>query len=562
MMKLSLPKKGILFILPTAYLVLAFVFLHEVRAFYISLSDPSYAYLLNGTNLASGNLRVDIPSHPGTPVEIFAGIVIFIKHLFSGNSILYQDVLLHPESYLFTCGVVLALLLSVVTYFAGTSVFEHSGNMGIALLFQSAPLFFNDIVKTTVSLSAESGIIICGVFFTAYLYNNTIGLNENNKTTTNKNIVLFGLFTAILFTIKVYCAPVIILVLFILKKNKQRILYLASYGIFSLMLLAPIYIQFRNWAGTIKSVLLHKGAYGQGSAGVINAALYKNNLIEIFSTHYIFSTVYIISIMAFLTNLWLILKKRNDSARLISPITGIVIFFSLFVLIIAKQYKVIYPEPLTHQEIIIIKYYYFIPLIILFPFFIAVSYKVFSSLLLSFPFFRIYKRKLFYGLLIVFITCSGYRTYISCYSVRNNQNVALDKTHQFLSKWKNTPLIIVSDGNKACMETGLFFSLAYAGKWDASKYTDFVKKEYPNTYLYITYEDNLIFWDHTVDISTILKKNNQALIYFSATDSLSQAIILSRICNGTPQKKNIAYSKIYTSANRYENIYLLKPDSL
>jgi hypothetical protein len=325
--------------------------------------------------------------------------------------------------------------------------------------------------------------------------------------------------------------------------------------------LFPLYSQFRNWAGTIKGVIFHSGSYGQGNAGIIDTVPYLTNLSSIFTTHYLFSAIYILSVSIFMAGITGYAKKRIRTSNYVLPGIGILLFFTLFTLIIAKQYIVIYPEPLTHQVITINKYYYFIPLIICFPLVISIFYRLFSPAIESVLFISLHKQKIGGGLLILFIICGGVKTYATCYGARY-QGVSIEKTRAFLNQYKSVPLIIVSDGNKACIEPALFFGISFSGNWGLSEYTPWVKREYPNTYLYATYYDALIFWGDPADISTILKKDKQALVYVSGMDSISEAIILSRICNGMMKKNEASYSKIYSSENKYEDIYLLKADTL
>lgn len=515
--------------------------------------DASYVYLLNATDIASGHFSVGNIVHPGTPAEIFAAIVILIKHLFTGNgSILYQDVLLHPESYLLACSVGITVLFTLGAYFAGAYVFRNSGNMLLALLFQLSPLLYREMIEHTILLSAESLMVVVNMYFIPYLYINTVYKRQfSGRKTTDGNVLLFGLYTALLFTIKIYCASICILILFLLNNNRQRIRYLISHTVFSLLLLFPVYGCFRDWLGTVKSLLFHQGAYGQGGSGLINANLYKNNIVDIFTTHYIFSAVYLFILIAFTISIRRALNKKVDAFGSMLPITGVFIFFILFVLMIAKQYTVIYPEPVTHELINITKYYYFISLIGCFPLFICVAYSCFP--------FDSYLQKYGYLLVGAFIVFAGVRAYDSCYMARS-QDVTPQATSEFLEKWKTTPLIIVSDGNKSCVQPALFLGIAYSGPWGAPEYTAFVKKAYPSTYLYTTYNNQLLLWDQPVDIKSILKKNKQALVYVSGKDSITTSVILSGICGGTIAKNT--YSKIYCNTTKYEDVYLLKADTL
>ncbi len=51
------------------------------------------------------------------------------------------------------------------------------------------------------------------------------------------------------------------------------------------------------------------------------------------------------------------------------------------------------------------------------------------------------------------------------------------------------------------------------------------------------------------------------MIYVNGTDSVAEATILARICEGQLGKDKGNCVKIYSSENKYEEIYLLKGDT-
>jgi len=559
-MKPILNRKWPLFILPALYLTLSFIFLNAVKEFHINHIDPSYAYLMNGVNLASGHCRVGIIEHPGTPVECFVALVIFIKHIFSDNTQLYQDVLLHPESYLYSISLILALLLAFTTYMAGNMVYNNSANIGVSILFQLSPLFFSDIIKMTVSLDTESLMTIFGIFFIAYLYVNTIGYNQisGNRTST-KNSIIFGLFTALLTTTKMYCLPIAFVVLFLIKDGKQKVIYIASCCFFSVLLLFPLYNQLKNWAGGIKSMIFHTGFYGHGNTGIINGSAYWNSILDIFTNHIIFSSVFTIVILAFIVTLFTKRREKTGNSDLRIQLMGITIFFTLFLLIIAKQYTFSYSQSLTGDNIIVYKFYYFIPLFICFPLALNLSHKILSSVF-NFKSIQFYSQKLLYCILFVFIAFGGYYSLLSCVDIPKTANH--DKADQFLKNYKNTPIIKISNGNNCSVEMALAFGISYAGKWDSQNYIDYLKKAYPYSYTYMTWEHQLHFWNEKADLPTIIKTNNRALIYFSDMDTTFYAPILTELGVQQIQKNRGSYRKILETDNGDETIYLLETDTL
>lgn len=550
-------RKRLFLLLPVTYIALAVIFLQGIKQFYIGNFDPEYPYLLNATNIASGHFRVGNIEHPGTPVDCFAAIIIFIRHLFSPGTELYKDVLLHPESYLFTCSITLTILLALATFWAGNYVYRSSGNIPLALLFQAAPLFYADTIKMAICLNTESSITIFGVLFSAYLYVNTIGNKNPEQNTTNRNVIIFGLLTALLITTKIYCFPIILLVFFVIEKRKQRILYIASAGLFTIVLLFPLYNQLRNWAGWIKSLVIHSGAYGQGKSGFLDISAYSTNIIDILSYHILFTLVFIIALMAFIVALIQRLRKKSNSSMHTSAIIGVVLFLFSFMLIIAKQYKVLYPDPVMHRVIVILKFYYFIPLFIFFALILVVSYKTILGALTN-KSFQSYGRQLFLSVLLVIIGWGELQNFNTCNSAKI-MDVSFDKTNKFINEHKDTPLIVVTDGQKACPEVALFLGISYSGKWDIGKYADFLKELYPHSYLYTTYNDQLVSWTQKINISSILlSKNSNAFIYFTdENDTVTETTILNRICKQAAFPDKVTYEKIYSSDNKTENLYQL-----
>jgi hypothetical protein len=552
--------KWILFFLPVCYVILSVVFLNGLNRFYINHYDPSYPYLFNGVNLASGHFRVGNVEHPGTPVDIFAAKVIFIKHLFSGNTILYQDVLTRPESYLFTISVVLILLLFLISCWSGLYIYRHTNNIGLAILFQSAPLFYGDMIGMTVALSTESFITLCGLFFASYLYVNSICEKKGGKAS-DKSIILYGLFTALLFTTKIYCFPIVFLVFFLIKEIRGRVIYLCTSGLFILLLLFPLYNQLKNWLGWIKSMVFHSGSYGQGNSGIIDYSVYTSNIIDIFTSHFLFSAIFSLVFIALIVAIWNFLKKKSDSSESFFHVIGLALFFTIVTFVLLKQYKVTCQNPLTNQSITLTKYYYFIQLFTFFPFAIAVSYKIISPLLTN-QFFQKHKQRLFYVLLTVLVVFGLLQTLNACLEVRINE-VSISKTKSFVDKYKDVPLILIADGgNQIYDEPALFVGAIYSGKWDMPGYFDFLRETYPLTYIYaIGWDDKLTSWGKETDMNTILKKKDSALLYISGADSLAEAITLQRVCYGKLKKDKAIFKRIFSTDNNYEHIYLIKTDT-
>lgn len=550
-------KKWILIILPLIYLVLSAIFIKGLKQFYISNLDPTYEYLMNAVSIASGHFRIGIDEHPGIPTKIFASIIIWIQHFFTGKDLLYKDVLTHPEQYLFTCSITLSILLSLVVYYSGVYVYNSSKDLFTAILFQSSFLIYEDTLKHTILLSAESFITIISIFFMAYLYVNTIESKKGDKHTSTKNILFLGLLTAVLITTKIYCFPIALMVVCFLKGLKNMLLYLVSTFICSSLLLFPLYSQLRYWLGSIKNIILHSGPYGQGEGRFLDASQYVNNIVDIFCANYIFTAVFIIVLFVIIILLYRY-KEDKHMDRDFFPIAGILVFMTVFVLLIAKQYKVNCLNPLTNRVYVITKHYYFIILFSSFPVAMTLAGRVILDIVYVRP-LNTYIKAFMYSGLSVLILLGIKRTYNSC---SQSESVTLAKTTAFINQWQATPLVIVSDGGEHVRnEPALFFGSYFSDKQDMYIYLEYLKKLYPDTYIYsIGWEDTLTFWNQEVTISDILNKYGKAIVYVSGADSLEEQATLKRICDASKENNSVTYKKIYTSDNKYEDIYLIQYD--
>ncbi len=224
-------ERFILFVLPLVYITLAFIFLKDIGGFYMLGFDPVYAYLLNGTNLASGFLDVGHIDHPGTPVQCFAALVIFIKHLLTGTGSLYQDVLSNPESYLYTCSVSLIFLLASVTFFTGRYVYRNTNSIFTAFIFQLGPIINAGGIFDASMLRPESLIIITATFFSAYLYVNVLNQIKSGSTEwSNRKVITMAVVCALLIACKITYVPFVIPVLFLFKQRKASI-YFSLYSL-------------------------------------------------------------------------------------------------------------------------------------------------------------------------------------------------------------------------------------------------------------------------------------------------------------------------------------------
>jgi hypothetical protein len=553
-------KKIVFFIwLPLFYLFLAVLFFKGLHYFYIKNFDPTYGYLTNGINLASGHLDVGIIEHPGTPLQCFAAIVIFVTHLFSGSSLpLYQDALLHPEPYLMACSITLTAMLVLTTFYVGAYLYGHTGNLAISLLFQAIPLFYmNDLAKLFM-LQPEALIALGGMLLSSRLYVNTLDPSSPEKEISLKTILVFALLSALLITCKIYCLPLVFLVLGLLKNNRQRRNYLLVLPLFCLMFILPAFKRFRYMAGWMKDTILHKGSYGQGERGIIDPHIYRHNLADIFLGHPFFLVTCLALTMAF------VIAFRNfrtggKQNSLLLPATGCLAFIGGLVLLIAKQYSYSYTVPLTDISGVLNKFYYLLPASVFLPIIMIVTYRIIAPYI-KIEWFVRNRKWVPYMLLIAFLPFAASISFAKINSSKNPLAEA-NKTKEVIKSYGKIPIVIFTDFTgfdpTYRVEPALYMGLYYAGALDKT-YNNFVKTAYPDVYFYVTWPHKIVRWNENVTIDTVLQKQNRALIYLTDWDSVSQANVLGGFCKDAGHAR---LTKLYYNDISKEFVYMISRDS-
>lgn len=470
--------------------------------------------------------------HPGTTVQCFAAVVIFIKHLFSSSHVpTYQDVIINSESYLYVCSVLLLIMFIAGNYLLGLYVFRHTGSMGTAMVFQLTPLIHINIVRSAVVLAPEAFIVIAASFFMAYLYIKCI----INKVLDLRTVIFFGLFSGFLIATKYVCAPVIILVLFLLEKNRQRLVYIVA-SVFSFFLfIIPAIPKLKNMYLWVWALFSHDGIYGAGEQRVVNPSVFLKNLKDIFLTDTIFTSMYAIITLACVVAV--INRKKTTQINLfLRAIAGVWLCISLLILAVAK-----------HCE-----FHYLIFAECCFPLGLMLSYRIFS---ISWsPFiqrFQRHQKQLTWSVFAaagIFLIIEKIRYVPSQYY----QPVGISK---YVDEYKTVPLVISVNGLLACerKEPALFLGYMYSGNL-LNTYYPFLEKMYPDTYLYTDGSQNVIHWEQSIPITRFYEKNKKILVYLKGYDNARQQALLHQFC---PAVLSGNEQVVFRDTKTLQGIYLL-----
>jgi hypothetical protein len=536
-------RRILFFLLPAFYVFLSFVILKNATRFYMNGPDPVYAYLMNATNLAGGHLEIGHFDHPGTPVQCLGAAVIFTQYMISGTLPLYQDVLSNPESYLYTCSLVLILLIGGITYLTARYVYRHTGNMYMAILFQLSPLLSTGMLNHAILFKPEALIIIVNTFFTAWLFVTAVQVNRSGNPLWNKkSIALAAIFSALLVACKITCLPLILLIYFLVRNNRQRILFTGAFSVSFLFFILPALSKFHEIYDWIKRLVSHDGHYGQGKEQFVNVSEFKHNLHTIFTTDTTFKLTYLFITLAFLVCLIKFFLRKSPDRFQFRFISGLWVSINLLILLVAKHYS----------------FHYLIPAQTFFPLAILVAYMVFSPFLdlgLYSRNTRAVKSVFALGVLLILAKSS-----ISASFLFPDHRSPMIATEQYLNTWKNTPIIITADNESSRVETSLYFGTVYTGTLN-HQYFQFLKTLYPNSYLYQIGSKRFLFWDVEVFLPEMLKKQSKVIVYFKNQDPASEEASMQDLTLLNGKVKLAEYRKIFGNTSTNESVYLIEADT-
>lgn len=498
----------LLIILPLLYFFFSGIIFLPWRPFYTIGPDPVYIYLFSGTTIASGNLSIFYIDNPGIPVQYFCGAVIWFRHLFNQSTPLYQDVLRHPESYIYALCVAGAILLGVFTWFTGYYVFRKTNQVGLALLFQMTPLIYTHGILVTGTPSPESFYMGAGMLFIAWLYCNAILPNPQNNTQTGwKQVIIYGVFTAFLISCKYICFPLMFLVLFVLPSNRLRIKYLFLFFLFLGIFMSPALPAWRSIQSWFFNLATHTGHYGLGAKGFVNTSEYKSNIAASFKEDFYFTGI---SLLLFISLLVTCMRQRQageKSRPYLRALWGVAFSSCILILVVAKQYS----------------FHYLMPINLCYPLIIASAFHVFKdSVNLKLLKNKYIVNTLFF-IFLIFMTASQVKVLID-YPPR----LRPPATANFLANYKTRPIIMAADFKSSRIEPALIIGAAYTGDY-RNHYWEFLKRIYPYSYQYKYPQPMITHWDEVVYMPELIAKYSQAVFYFIGEDSAMRNATLNKL---------------------------------
>ncbi|WP_372773000.1 hypothetical protein [Mangrovibacterium sp.] len=306
--------------------------------FYVKGCDPEYPYLINGLNCACLKFgQIGHTDHPGTPFQLYNGLVIRIVHLFAGKDRIVVDVLNRPEFYLGAISVSLTLLASVLVYFIGRiGIKSHRFTNVLILQFS---LFYHPVLLDLFNrCNPDRFLSIVTLLLIIVLLKFLFGERSSQL----RLAVWLGVVMGLGFATKINYLPVLIFSLFMLKNWKHRGIYTASGLVSFTVFISPILGKFQEFKRFVFGIIGHDGLYGSGDARVFNFEMIANNIKTIFTTNP--ELPIIIALLLFA--LVVALRKPENRKESVLFMVGCMVLIFIQLFMVSKHYKNYYLAPL------------------------------------------------------------------------------------------------------------------------------------------------------------------------------------------------------------------------
>lgn len=330
-----------LWLLPLAFVAVLFVLRASSLPFWQSFNlDPDYYYLLNGLRVVEGLAPTDI-SHPGTPVQVLIAAVIkaLYPHLSTAETV--DAVLANAEGVLTAVTSVIYVLVGLSLWLMGRAVFGATGALLPALLVQTAPFLSRIIPKFGLHPKPEAFLVIAVALLTAALMPLVVPRDDRGR---DRAAALAGIAVALGVACKVHFVVLGVVPLLLL--DRRRFMIYVGVGAAALVVfVAPAIPSWSIWVDWIGRMILHSGAYGEGSATVVDTARYPRAVLKLFSSKLFFSAAIVAALVVLAA--YFRLRRRDLMARdrFARLLAGIVVAQVLVVLSVAKQPAAHYMVP-------------------------------------------------------------------------------------------------------------------------------------------------------------------------------------------------------------------------
>ena len=485
--------------------------------------DPGYAYLINGLNIIRGEsysiIHID---HPGTPLQVFIGIIITITGTLRGADNFTSDVLRNPQLYIKAIIVSIAFFHSIVLFFIGKRYFKYRNDLPNTLLIQFSFLLFATVMANSTRIVSET-IIPLGSLLIILITIEKVWGKMNYITYSILSGLILGVFSAI----KITFLPVAIIPVIIVKKWRNKVLIPIIAGISFFVSVLPVIKRFVLFESFISKVATHDGLYGSGQEETVNISKILKNIYELFNYEYtftlIFALAFITLVIVFRKNKFHFLKDKN-----IRILFALFLSFVLQLLMVSKH----------------IGFRYMVPALMFSAFALSIvtnrmkSHKIVSYSILVLILFS----SVFYNIKMLTEAVELNRSQNKTFSFVEN-NITPDDALLVMTKnsWTGSPF----------KSHSLMYGKLYCSK-QGEQYNDILQSIYPKRFFLKHNNKQITNW-HMAVMPDLLLNENKYLYIYTQTDNPEK--------NFSSNNKFTKYLKYYDEKSIEMKLFFSNPDT-
>lgn len=504
----------ILLILPVIFIFLSNLFTDVYTPYYLNYHhDPSYVYLLNFLNLATGQFAGHV-EHPGTPLHVIGAVIIKFYHLLFGKADITTDVLTRPEIYLRAVNFSVLLLNAFVLFLLGLNIYRIYKNIYAGIFMQLCPFISINVFMQFSDVNSESfiGVPVMLMLIYAFRY---IDLNSADGKKDMRYIIIFSMITGLGICTKIILFPLILIPLLLFKKFSHKLILIFLSGVSFFIFFIPGIVEYRYFLEWIGKLFFKSGMYGGGEEGILNPAKFISNLQTIISTEKLFALVIFITFI-FLVYSYIKFRRTSKDGEILFDnsdkyyrlLTGLFLAISAGTLMIAKHYVSRY----------MISYLMLtVPVLFLL---VYISYKTgafnFKSFKVSFSTVLI--------VLIIMTIALNFRKYLFTYEdniIEKNNSMII---HDIVKK-NYADDILIFGHMEINQSTALHFGTSFTGRMNVI-YKKKLNELYPNQIICNIIHDQLYLLSRSKDLEGMLTSGKRIIFlsdrYNSPEDLISK----------------------------------------
>jgi hypothetical protein len=228
--------------------------------------DPDYIYLMNALSAAVFRAP-NHTDHPGTSLQILGAVIIDVLWIlrlpFIGMGKVQQDVITHPETYLWTINLMVTALIAGAMFIFGRKVHAATNSMQAAIVGQASMFLSFPAIQALPSVTPEALMLGVTLLLAAALVPASFDRPQIND---RKLAVKTGGLLGLTLATKVTAAPLVTAV-FLLRYRRLVLISLVSFAVTLALVMVPVRERIIDTLHWYVALATHRGIYGEGGAG-------------------------------------------------------------------------------------------------------------------------------------------------------------------------------------------------------------------------------------------------------------------------------------------------------